>query len=89
MNYNIKELIEKLEAKVVKLGINPKFRDNPAFASALLQIKSLMHKGSTNESNKEVLKVKIKFLLVGKINMEINIFSIFLALHQKHLNALA
>ena len=55
MNYNIKELIENLEAKVVKLGISPKFRDNPAFASALLQIKSLMHKGSTNESNKEVL----------------------------------
>ena len=44
MNYNIKELIENLEAKVVKLGINPKFRDTPAFASALLQIKSLMHK---------------------------------------------
>ncbi len=38
MNYSVKELREKLEEKISGLGINQKFKENPAYASALAEI---------------------------------------------------
>ena len=42
MNYSVKELREKLEEKISGLGIDPKFKENPAYASALAEIDSLI-----------------------------------------------
>ncbi len=42
MNYSVKELREKLEEKVAGLGIDPKFKENPAFTSALVEINNLI-----------------------------------------------
>jgi len=38
----VKELREKLEEKVSGLGIDPKFKENPAYASALAEIENLI-----------------------------------------------
>ena len=40
--YNVKELREKLVEKVTGLGINPKFKENPAYAAAISEIDSLI-----------------------------------------------
>lgn len=42
MYYSVKELRDKLEEKVAGLGINPKFKENPAYTSALESIDSLI-----------------------------------------------
>lgn len=42
MNYSVKELREKLGEKIYALGIDPKFKENPAYASALAEIQSLI-----------------------------------------------
>lgn len=42
MKYSVKELKENLVEKVLELGIDPKFKENPAFASVLGRIESLI-----------------------------------------------
>lgn len=49
MNYNLKELREKLVEHISKLGIDERFLENPAFASAISEIDSLIGQMNANE----------------------------------------
>lgn len=55
MNYNVKELREKLSEKVLGLGIDAKFLENPAFASSISQIDSLISQMNMFEASESVL----------------------------------
>ena len=57
MNYSVKELREKLAEKISGLGINPKFKENPAYASALAEIESLISQMNMFEAA-EVVSVR-------------------------------
>lgn len=52
--YNVKELREKLVEKVAGLGIEPKFKENPAYASAISEINSLIGQMNMFESAESV-----------------------------------
>lgn len=55
MSYNVRELIEKLEEKVEGLGIDPEFKENPAFQKAINRIHSnIVRMTMTPEEEKRV-----------------------------------
>ena len=66
MNYSVKELREKLDEKISGLGINPKFKENPAYASALAEIESLISQMNMFEAA-EVVTVREE---EGKISFD-------------------
>lgn len=57
MDYSVKELMGNLEEKISGLGIDPKFKMNPAYASALAEIESLISQMNMFEVA-EVVRVK-------------------------------
>ena len=57
MNYSVRELIEKLEEKISGLGIDPKFKENPAYASAIAELKRLISQMNMFEAA-EIVSVK-------------------------------
>ena len=52
--YNVKELEEKITEKIIGLGIDPKFKDNPAFAEAISEIKGMMSQMNMGEAAQAV-----------------------------------
>jgi len=54
MNYSVKELREKLEEKIYGLGIDSRFRENPAYASALASIENLISQMNMFEASESV-----------------------------------
>ena len=54
MNYSVKELREKLEEKIYGLGIDSRFRENPAYASALASIEKLISQMNMFEASESV-----------------------------------
>lgn len=66
MNYNVKELREKLYEKISGLGIDSKFKENPAYASALERIEELIGQMNMFEAA-EVVNVKEE---QGKISFD-------------------
>ena len=53
--YSVKELRDKLEEKIAGLGITPKFKENPAYASALAEIDSLIGQMNMSETSEIVM----------------------------------
>lgn len=66
MSYSVKELREKLGEKIFGLGIDPKFKENPAYASALAEIESLISQMNMFEAA-EVVTVREE---EGKISFD-------------------
>ncbi len=54
MSYSVKELKEKLGEKIFGLGIDSKFKENPAYASALAEIESLILQMNMSEADEVV-----------------------------------
>ena len=52
--YNVKELQEKLVEKIDSLGVDPKFKENPAYASAISEIGSLIGEMNMGDAAKSV-----------------------------------
>lgn len=56
MSYTVNELCKNLDEKITNLGINPKFRENPAYEAALSAIDGLISQMNMFE---EIDKVKV------------------------------
>lgn len=72
MSYSVKELRENLAKKVYGLGINPKFKDNPAFASALAEIDSLISEMNISNESDKVNVIEEKGSISFKWNSQFN-----------------
>lgn len=59
MSYSVKELREKLDEKISGFGIDLKFKENPAYASALAEIESLISQMNMLEAE-EIVTVREK-----------------------------
>lgn len=58
--YNLYELIEHLGEKVTTLGIDPRFKENPAFSSVIHEIDILLSSMNLEKEEKEKLHVTVK-----------------------------
>lgn len=54
MNYNVIELRKKIDEKIMGLGVDPKFRNNPAYYSVLSEIDGLISQMNMFESAEDV-----------------------------------
>lgn len=55
MTYRLDELMDNFEKKISGLGVDQKFRENPAYATALAQIKSLILGMNIGDETKNVI----------------------------------
>lgn len=55
MDYSVKELREELDKKISTLGIDSKFKNNPAYVSALAQIESLISQMNMFQASESVM----------------------------------
>lgn len=55
MDYSVWELQEKLDDKISKLGIDEKFKENPAYDSALSEIQEVITQMNIPQENNEII----------------------------------
>ena len=69
MSYSVKELRDKLPEKILGLGIDPKFKDNPAYASAVAGIDSFISQMNIMSDSDKVMVTEMD----GKISFSYEI----------------